>query len=195
MGLDRIKQSVPVYGTNPVQLTLSASPGGYRPFIAGLTVGAQTTICILDTVTFDFEVTMAMVEPATAEAPGGSLYRFDPITTSNNNIAVNFAGNNCDVFVVDTAAPSAAAVSGQTGQAGSATPAQLTAYFAALPTAPPAGGGLWLNGGVLCFAPTSTAPDPNSETLLAYFATLPTTPPAAGGTWLDGGVVAVAPAL
>ena len=136
MSLDRIKQTVPVIGAGPIVLTADPSPGGYKPYIRALNAGDVVTICIVDRVTYDFEVTGATFALG---GVGGTLTRNNTVSSSNGDAPVNFRGNACDVFVTHTAIanPTAAAVA---------------EVFAALPLSPPAGGGLWNNGGVVSLA-------------------------------------------
>ena len=136
MSLDRIKQTVPVVGTGPIVLTADPAPGGYKPFIRGLISGQIVVITIVDQITYEFEVTGAAFALG---GVGGTLLRAGPISSSNNDQAVNFGGNACDVFVTYTAIVDA-------------TSAAIAAALTGLPTAPPLAGGLWNDGGVLSIA-------------------------------------------
>ncbi len=134
MSLDRINQSVVVSGTGPVALTTSAAPGGYRTFIAAMNPGDQATICIVDQVTYDWEVSTATFNA------GNTLTRTATLASSASNLAVNFRGNNCSVFVTASAQVNPFVAS-------------LAALMASLPTTQPGTPGQpWMNGGVLCMS-------------------------------------------
>jgi hypothetical protein len=136
MSLDRIKQTLVVTGTGPITLTADASPGGYRPFIAAMSAGGTVTICIVDTVTNEWEVTGAIFQLG---GVGGTLTRSATAASSNLNNPVNFRGNPCDVFATYSAVTDA-------------TAAALISALSGLPTTEPPGGGPWLNSGVVCVA-------------------------------------------
>lgn len=135
--LDRVREIVPVSGTGTLTLTGNAAPGGYRAFIAAMSAGQTATCCIVDTVTFEWEVCEAAWTPI---GLGGALARTSVNSSSNLNNPVNFRGNPCDVFVtISTLDTQTIALD------------LLSAVMAGAPTVQPESG-IWNNGGFLCVA-------------------------------------------
>lgn len=94
---DRIKETSTTTGTGTFTL-LGAVPG-YQSFAAGVGTGNDTFYCIAHTTASEWEIGVGKYTTS-----GGTLTRDRVVSSSNNNVAVNFSSGTKNVFVTFPAA-------------------------------------------------------------------------------------------
>jgi hypothetical protein len=96
---DRVWEVLVVSGTGTITTGTTGAPGGYLPIEAAAASGELLPYVIVDKTTTDWEVGMGTYTSGTTT----TLSRLYVLKSSASNALVNFAGNQCDVFIDDPA--------------------------------------------------------------------------------------------
>ena len=116
----RVWETGTLTGSSPFNLPNVAASGGYKTFANSFTTGATICVCILDNVSFAWELSLYTY---TSGSPG-TLTRVTLLASSTGS-AITFSGNNCS-FTCEIPAP---VVSGAGSSSSGLIPALNTSGF------------------------------------------------------------------